>query len=169
MTIEKVSLNQRFKELLQCYGWDCVSRKELIQKAALKFDLSLRQSEGFVARNIHTLQRRKLIKASGGRGKRIYHISHALKSLLDQSNSAAIGLSDVSEELGDMGFITEKEKVCHELKIIFGEVRAYKELWKKYPNSRVTIEKLLKESENECSMLHGKLNALKKLIDAHSS
>ena len=56
MTNETISLNEDFKDLLLCVEGNDVKRKELINMAASKFELSTKQAEGFVARNIHKLQ-----------------------------------------------------------------------------------------------------------------
>ncbi|RDL42598.1 hypothetical protein DN730_18835 [Marinomonas piezotolerans] len=167
MTNETISLNEDFKDLLLCVEGNDVKRKELINMAASKFELSTKQAEGFVARNIHKLQQVNLINASGQKGKRTYHLSRSLQQRISSNEPFKSKLKPESEDLdGDKELIDEEVKTQVSLEMILSELEAYSDLQKRFPRSRAVVQGLLKETKKESIQLYGRLNALKKVIHA---
>lgn len=165
MTSKKISLSEKFKDLLLSVEGNNVKRKELIKIAMGKFGLTAKQAEGFIARNVHYLQRKHLIEASGYRGERSYYLSSSLKCIIEHKNSTFSDL--LSESLPSKGndeLSREETKIQVSLEMVLSELNAYYDLHERFPHSRAFVKHFLNEAKKESIQLHGKLNALKKII-----
>lgn len=169
MTSKPFSLNKQFKELLQRVEGTSIRRKELIQLAATTIGLNSVQSTQFVARNVNRLTTKSLIRASGERNARTYHFTDSLLTLLDPE-VCNLKLNDINTEIEtsnqESQLKIEEVKTSAELKMILGEIEAYRDFLSKYPASRQIIQRLLHEAKEQSTQLYGRLNALKKIIQA---
>lgn len=157
MTSKPFSLNKQFKELLQRVEGTSIRRKDLIQFTIDTTEMSAIQSTRFVARHINVLTSHKLITTSGNRNARTYHFTDPLLALLAQEDKKA------SQEV----FLKREEvKTSAELKMILGEIEAYRDLLTQYPANRQIIEQLLGEAKDQSTQLYGRLNALRKVMKA---
>ncbi|MDE8601601.1 hypothetical protein M3I01_001490 [Marinomonas sp. RSW2] len=168
MTSKPFSLNKPFKELLQRVEGTSIKRKELIQLATSTTELNLVQSTRFIAKNVNILTTKNLITASGERNARTYHFSDSLLILLDQKtcdskpNDVCHTESEVRQQ--ETLLKIEEAKTSTELKMILGEIEAYRDFLTKYPANRQIIQKLLHQTKEQSTQLYGRLNALKKVI-----
>lgn len=135
--------------------------------AASKLTLEDKQAERFVARNIYKLQQRGLIDASGVKGQRTYHLSHALQQKITSTKSPRNKLKSNFEDIGgDKELIDEEVKTQVSLEMILSELDAYRDILERFPRSRSVVQGLLNEAKKESIQLYGRLNALKKVIQA---
>jgi hypothetical protein len=169
MSAKPFSLNKQFKELLQRVEGTSIRRKELIQLATNTTELSTTQSTRFIARNINKLTFKNLVTASGERYARTYHFTEALLVLLKQGDST-VKLNNSNTETKNCNqeslLKIEEAKTSAELKMILGEIEAYRDFLIKYPASSQVIQRLLLQAKEQSTQLYGRLNALKKVIQA---
>lgn len=166
MTAKPFSLNKQFKELLQHLEGTSITRKKLIQLAATTTELDTIQSTRFVARNIGRLTTQNLVTASGNRNFRTYHFTDELLNSLQQKSST-IKLNNTPEAKGinqAQQLKIEEVKTGAELKMILGEIDAYRDFLTKYPANRQIIQTLLQQAKEQSTQLYGRLNALKKVM-----
>ena len=167
MTNETISLNGSFKDLLQCVEGNNVKRKELINMAVEKLGLTSKQAQGLVARNVHRLQQKALLEASGDKGDRTYHISSTLRRLIEPTEALTNGhLSEPEAAKGNEELLDEEIKTQVSLEMILSELNAYRDIQERFPRSRSVVKGLLNETKKESIQLYGRLNALKKVIEA---
>lgn len=165
MTVRPFSLNKQFKELLQHVEEASIKRTELIQLAVETTTLSKDQSSRFVDRNISKAKASGLITPSGKRNARIYHLSPDLISMLsDRPHGASSQISEEKQSLSVVHLFEEEKRAGAELKLVLGEIEAYKDYINKIPDKRSNIMELLDESKDKASVLYGRLNAIKKII-----
>lgn len=167
MTAKAFSLNKQFKELLQHLEGTSITRKKLIQLAATTTELDTIQSTRFVARNIGRLTINNLVTASGTRNHRIYHFTDAVLNSLKQEGSM-LKLNNSNTDTKDNNqegqLKIEEIKTGAELKMILGEIDAYRDFLTKYPANRQIIQTLLHQAKEHSTQLYGRLNALKKVM-----
>lgn len=166
MSKETISLNKKFKELLQCIQGNEIKRKTLIDTAASLFDMPPRAAEAFVARNVHSVQKYKLIEASGERGERTYHLTSSLVAMVKNHTKSSSEIGSSEKVLTTPSLLQEEAKTSAELKMLLGEIETYKEFLDKYPSKRQLIKSLLNKAKDESTKVYGRLNALNKLIQA---
>lgn len=167
MTNETISLNKNFKDLLLCVEGNNVKRKELITIAMDKFGLTPKQAEGLVARNVYRLQQKQLLDASGDKGERTYHLSTSLRHLIKPSGAFSTDHQTESETIkGNEELSREETKTQVSLEMILSELDAYRDIHERFPRSRAVVQGLLNEAKKESIQLYGRLNALKKIIQA---
>ncbi|MDP2522964.1 hypothetical protein Q8W30_10335 [Neptunomonas phycophila] len=159
MAIETTVANKKFLALLGCIHSNYIKRKDLITLVSNQLNLSQIQAEGFVARNIHKLQKRQgLITSSGKQGERTYHLLPPLLELISQNRQIESKLSDQDR------LQQERDIADAELQILRGEIQAYNDLLTTYPDSRKEITTLIKEARDHAHRLNGRVNALEKVI-----
>ena len=167
MTNETISLNESFKDLLLCVEGNNVKRKDLIKIAIDKFGLTAKQAEGLVARNVHRLQQKQLLDASGDKGERTYHLSSTLKDLIEPSEAIFNDQLMKSEiKKGNEELSREETQTQVSLEMILSELDAYRDIHERFPRSRPVVQGLLNEVKKESIQLYGRLNAVKKVIQA---
>lgn len=166
MTNETISLNQKFKKLLKRVEGNSIGRKQLIELAENLFNLSKIQAGRLVARNIHALTTKDLIVATGKSNARIYQVTPALRAML-QSNEYEIA-TKANDEKGTSSdeLMSEETKTSTELKMVLGEIQAYQDYLKQFPQQNKTILSLLNKTRDHASDLYGRLSAINKIIKA---
>ncbi|WP_341217593.1 hypothetical protein [Neptunomonas phycophila] len=160
MAIETTVANKKFLALLGCIHSNYIKRKDLITLVSNQLNLSQIQAEGFVARNIHKLQKRQgLISTSGKMGERTYHLLPTLLDLVS-NNKQAVDKQSNQERLRQEQHITDVE-----LQVLQGEIQAYSDLLTTYSDNRKEITELIKEATEHAHRLNGRLNALRKMME----
>tara|TARA_R110002033_G_scaffold135713_1_gene175229 strand:- start:439 stop:966 length:528 start_codon:yes stop_codon:yes gene_type:complete len=166
MTSKTISLNQKFKELLLHAERNTIGRKKLIESAENLFELTTIQAQRFVARNIHTLTKEKLIVATGSYKARTYLITPTLMSRMHNCNYVEATDSVFFEKKESSELLSEEIKTSAELKLILSEIQAYQDYMVKFPQSNETILSLLDKTRDRASDFYGRLSAIKKIIKA---
>lgn len=167
MTNETFSLNNKFKDLLLCVEGDNVKRKELLNIAKERFGLTPKQAEGFVARNVRRLKLKRLLNASGNKGECTYHFSSTLKCLIRPTETVLADRQKKPESNeGSENLSREETKIQISLEMLLSELEAYRDIHERFPSTRPVVQGLLNEAKKESTQLYGRLNALKKVIQA---
>ncbi|MBB1441282.1 hypothetical protein H5202_22155 [Shewanella sp. SG41-4] len=166
MSNKTISLNQKFKKLLIQTEGNSVSRKQLIESAEDLLKLSKIQAQRLVARNIHALKTKKLIVATSANNERIYQMSPELLEILHSDENDKTSPNLVVEGESSNELINEETKISTELKMVLGEIQAYQDYLKQFPQQNKTIFLLLNKSRDRASDLYGRLSAISKIIKA---
>lgn len=169
MTSKPFSLNKRFKELLQCVEGTSIKRKELIELAIKTTEFNRTQSIGLVTRNVRKLMRENLITASGERNSRAYNFTDSLLVLLEKDTTKSGGVfqhKDTEVKPPEPELQKEEAKTSAELRMILGEIEAYRDLLTQYPTNKHVIQDLLKQAKEQSTQLYGRLNAINKVLQA---
>ena len=127
MTNETISLNQKFRKLLMRVDGSSIGRKQLIELAENLFKLSKNQAQRFVARNIHALTTKDLIVATGKNSARVYQITPELFDILQKNEHKKATKTHDEKYVSTNELIKEETKTTTELKMILGEIEAYKD------------------------------------------
>lgn len=162
MVTNSVSLNKKFREVIRGVDGTEVTRKDLVELSRQTYELSEKQAQGFVGRNVYKLQKQGLL-LSKENSRGTYSISSHLQELLHCMESDDERPS-TQENQSTFCLQQEESKAGAELQMLVAEIEAYQELVSKYPSRLEVINQLLCEARARSTALYGKLNAVKKVI-----